>query len=515
MKKPAAPATVRVAIYTRKSTEEGLDQEFNSLDAQRAAVEAFVQSQRGEGWLALQDHYDDGGFTGANIERPAFQRLMKEVAAGRVDVVAVYKIDRLSRSLLDFVRIMQSFTDHGVTFVSVTQQFNTTTSMGRLTMNLLASFAEFEREVISERTRDKIAATRRKGHYTGGRPILGFDVVEKKLVVNPAEAAEVRVMFGIYLEKKTLAGTVAELRRRGIRQKLRTTRKGQRQGGHPFDKTSLRHHLQNALYIGRVPFKGETFQGIHERIIDDETFDAVQHQLRQHAKSGGSSERNKWGVLLRGLLRCGVCGTAMTHHWTQKGARRHSYYVCEKMLKGRAVACPGSRIAVAAIETAVVENIRGLGADASVLRATLQAAREAANAARPALEAERRRLEGKVAEHRNERGNLLAAIAEGTPGTRALTERLASADSEAEAYAARIYEVKSKLKAIDDAPVQEDDFRGALATFDPVWNELFPKERARILTLLLESVVFTGKTGEVSITFRPSGIRALAAKASA
>ena len=227
--------TVRCAVYTRKSTEEGLEQEFNSLDAQREAAEAYIASQKGEGWQCVPDRYDDGGFTGGNMERPALKRLLADIKDGKVDCIVVYKVDRLSRSLLDFVKIMETLEKHKVSFVSVTQQFNTTSSMGRLTLNILLSFAQFEREIISERTRDKVHAARRKGKWTGGRPVLGYDVDPKggKLIVNADEAARVRAIFELYLERQSLAATVKELDARGWRNKFWVTKDGKQAGGYP------------------------------------------------------------------------------------------------------------------------------------------------------------------------------------------------------------------------------------------------------------------------------------------
>jgi site-specific DNA recombinase len=273
--------TIRCATYTRKSTEEGLEQEFNSLDAQREAGEAFIASQKSEGWVCLPDRYDDGGYTGGNMERPAFKRLMADVEAGRIDCIVVYKVDRLSRSLLDFTRIMESLDKRGVSFVSVTQQFNTTSSMGRLTLNILLSFAQFEREIISERTRDKIAAARRKGKWSGGRPILGFDVDPKggRLLVNEAEAARVRAIYEIYLDRESLIATIAELDARGWTNKQWLNKKGRESGGSPFNKHSLYSLLTNVLYTGRSTYKDEIHDGEQPAIVDDETFRRVRQIL--------------------------------------------------------------------------------------------------------------------------------------------------------------------------------------------------------------------------------------------
>jgi site-specific DNA recombinase len=256
---PAEPKKpIRCAVYTRKSTEEGLEQEFNSLDAQRESAEAFISAQRHEGWVCLPDKYDDGGFSGGNLERPAMRRLLTDIEAGKVDCVVVYKVDRLSRSLMDFSRVMQTFDRHGVSFVSVTQQFNTTHSMGRLTLNILLSFAQFEREIISERTRDKIAAAKKKGKFSGGKPLLGYDIVSSpagaKLVVNDVEAEQVRTTYGLYLEHQALIPVVKELAARGWCNKRWTTRKGEERGGRPFDKTTLYKLLTNRTYTGVVSY---------------------------------------------------------------------------------------------------------------------------------------------------------------------------------------------------------------------------------------------------------------------
>jgi site-specific DNA recombinase len=267
--KAPAPRVVRCAVYTRKSTEEGLEQEFNSLDAQRESAEAYIKSQKQVGWVCLPEHYDDGGFTGGNLDRPALKRLLADVDNGRIDCLVVYKVDRLSRSLLDFAKIMETFEKRHVAFVSVTQQFNTATSMGRLVLNVLLSFAQFEREIISERTRDKIAAARRKGKWVGGKPLLGYDVDPRgcKLVINEEEAVRVRSIFELYLKHQGLIPVVQELERRGWLTKRWQTRKGHFRGGQRFTKTNLHHLLTNPVYLGKVKYKKEVHPGEHQAII--------------------------------------------------------------------------------------------------------------------------------------------------------------------------------------------------------------------------------------------------------
>jgi site-specific DNA recombinase len=307
--------TVQAAIYTRKSTEDGLEQEFNSLDAQRESAEAYIQSQKHEGWELVPAKYDDGGYTGANMDRPALKRLLADIEAGIVNMVAVYKVDRLSRSLLDFARMMEVFDRKGVAFVSVTQQFNTSTSMGRLMLNVLLSFAQFEREMISERTRDKMAAARRKGKYVGGRPVLGYDLDRetKKLVVNPGEAKPVRQIFQWYLTHKSLIPVVRELTQPRWANKRWVTLKNEKLGGHPFNKTALHMLLTNPMYIGQVTYKGERHAGQQPAIVEQEDWTRVQELLAVNCHGGDTKPNGKDPTfLLQGLLRCRNCNSAMT-----------------------------------------------------------------------------------------------------------------------------------------------------------------------------------------------------------
>jgi site-specific DNA recombinase len=351
------PPLQRCAVYTRKSSEEGLDKEFTSLDAQRESAEAFIRSQH---WTCLQTRYDDGGFTGGNMERPALKRLLADIARGQIDCVVVYKVDRLSRSLLDFARMMEAFEKHGVSFVSVTQQFNTATSMGRLVLNVLLSFAQFEREIISERTRDKIAAARRKGKWAGGWPLLGYDVDPRgfKLVVNEEEAAQVREIFELYLEHQGLIPVVEELARRGWKTKRWQTRKGRERGGQPFTKTSLHHLLTNVVYLGKVKHKKEAYRGEHTAIVPLGLWRQVQVLLRTHGQVRNRSDRQPSGAWLRGLLYCRSCGLRMTPTHSRKGSRRYGYYACLKALKQGRRACPSGWVPAAEIEQVVIGRLR-------------------------------------------------------------------------------------------------------------------------------------------------------------
>jgi site-specific DNA recombinase len=507
----ATPRPARCAVYTRKSTEEGLDQEFNSLDAQRECGEAYIKSQAQEGWTCLPDRYDDGGFTGGNMDRPALQRLLADAEAGHVDAVVVYKVDRLSRSLLDFARMMEVFDRHHVAFVSVTQQINSATSMGRLMLNVLLSFAQFEREIIGERTRDKIAAARRKGKWAGGHPILGYDIDPQglRLVVNEDEAARVRAIFDLYVQYEGLVPVVQELQRRGWTTKRWTTRKGQVRGGRPFTKTNLHKLLTNVTYVGKVRHKAELHDGEHRAIVAPDVWQRAQVLLRRNGRSGGALVRDEFGALLRGLLRCLPCGCAMTPaHTTRNGNKRYRYYVCTAAQKRGWHTCPSKSVPAGEIEKFVVDQVRRIGRDPELRRLTLGAACAQGTTRVEELAAERRGLERDLARWDAE---IRAVVASGaatacTPDI----PRLADLHERVRLAERRAAEIDGEVAALGGAKVTEEEVGQALAVFDPVWDSLTPREQARIVHLLVERVDFDGSANTLSITFHPSGIKTLA-----
>ncbi len=415
---------LRCAVYTRKSSEEGLEQEFNSLHAQREACEAYVASQRSEGWALIRDPYDDGGFSGGTLERPALKRLLADIEEGLVDVVVVYKIDRLSRSLMDFSKLVEVFDRSGVTFVSVTQSFNTTTSMGRLTLNILLSFAQFEREVTAERIRDKIAASRAKGMWMGGTVPLGYEVKDRKLVVQAADAAVVRSIFERFIEIGSATVLARELRREGVR-----SRRGNR-----IDKGSVYKLLNNPVYIGMAVHKGTAHPGEHEAIIDQDLWGKVHAILAENTRTRSARTRSQTPALLRGLI-FGPTGAAMSPTHTRKGNRLYRYYVSQDVLKRGPDACPVGRVPAAVIEAPVIDQLRGIFRQPEIVVGTWRAAR---------------------AEH-------------------------------------------------DD--ITEDEARKALTQLDPLWDELFPAEQARIVQLLVERVDVRMNGAEVRL--RPNGIAGL------
>src|SRR3989440_5926874 len=315
----------RCAIYTRKSSEEGLEQEFNSLAAQREACEAYIRSQQHEGWLLARTRYDDGGFSGGNLERPAAQRLLADIRAGRIDIVVVYKVDRLTRSLADFARLVEIFDAQGVSFVSVTQQFNTTSSMGRLTLNVLLSFAQFEREVTGERIRDKIAASKKKGMWMGGNVPLGYDASERTLIVNPPEAETVRRIFALYRELGCVRRVKEEADRLWLSTKRSTTANGIERGGRSFSRGHIYDLLSNPIYIGEIAHKGQLYPGQHAALIDTETWTAVRDQLAANASDHRRKAAAAEPSLLAGVL-VDARGERLTPSPAGKKSPRYRHY---------------------------------------------------------------------------------------------------------------------------------------------------------------------------------------------
>ena len=502
--------TIRCAAYTRKSTEEGLDKDFNSLDAQRESAEAFIASQKNEGWVCLPDKYDDGGYTGGNMDRPAVKRLLADVEAGKVDCIVVYKVDRLSRSLMDFSRIIETLDRHNVSFVSVTQQFNTATSMGRLVLNVLLSFAQFEREIIAERTRDKMSAARRKGKWTGGRPMLGYDVDPKggRLLVNEDEAARVRAIFDLYLGQQTLIPTVRELDRRGWTNKRWMTKKGREQGGSRFTKNGIFGLLTNMIYVGKVNYRGQVYEGEHPAIISGDVWERTQVLLRRNGRSGNKLVRNKCGALLRGLLHCGPCNSAMVHSHTTKRNRLYRYYVCTGAQKHGWDACPTKSVPAAEIERFVVDQIRRVGKDPGLVAETLRETWRQSQESIDALETERRALEREL-KRCNAEVRRLAAQSAGN-GDTAATARLADLQDRIRVAEQRATEIREEALALTRGRVNERELAAAFSEFDPLWDSLAPRERTRVVQLLVQRVSYDGGKGTVAVTFHPAGIKTLA-----
>lgn len=402
---PTVKRKLRCAVYTRKSTEEGLDMEFNSLDAQREACEAYIASQRAEGWSPVQDRYDDGGISGGTLERPALKRLLADVEADKIDVILVYKIDRLSRSMLDFLKLVETFERRGVTFVSITQAFNTTSSMGRLTLNMLLSFAQFEREVIGERIRDKVAASRKKGIWMGGWAPFGYEVKDRKLVIHKIDAERIRAIFRRFVQLKSATLLAREL----------VLARATNRYGHILDKGVLYRILNNRVYLGDAVHKGVAYPGEHEAIIDRKLWDLVHAILQQNPRRRAAGVRAQTPALLKGLL-FGPDGASMSPTHTRKAGRLYRYYISQSVMKRGANTCPIRQVPAAEIERIVIEQIRSLLQTPEIIVQVWRAGRKTNKA------------------------------------------------------------------------LAESEVRAALLKFDPIWNELFPAEQARIVERLVERI---------------------------
>jgi site-specific DNA recombinase len=443
MTRPEVKRKIRCAVYTRKSSEEGLELAFNSLDAQREACAAYIDSQRHEGWVALDDRYDDGGYSGGTLQRPALQRLIRDIEAGKVDTVVCYKIDRLSRSLTDFAKLVDVFERNGVTFVSVTQSFCTTTSMGRLTLNILLSFAQFERDLAGERIRDKFLASRKRGLWMGGIPCLGFDVRDRKLVVNPAEAELVRLIFRRFLDLGSALLLIRELNAQGHRTKSWTTQGGTFREGRPFNKGTMYKILRNPVYIGLATHRGQNYSGEHEPIVDRAIWNRVHELLTTNAKRRGNEARARTPAPLRGLMRCTHCSSAMTPTHTRRRGRLYRYYICLGASRRGHDTCPVRSIAASEVEGLVLGQVRRLLASPELVARTITA-------------------------------------------------------------------VRRENSAAEDTELEEGDVIEALGALEPVWDELYPAERARILRLLIERIDVA--PDGISVTLHAAGIRSLVAE---
>ena len=497
---PAEARVVRCAIYTRKSTQEGLDMDFNTLDAQREAAEFYIRAMRSEGWVALEERYDDGGFTGANTERPALQRLLADIAAGRIDCVVVYKVDRLSRSLLDFANLLALFDTHNVSFVSTTQHFNTRDAMGRLTLNIVVSFAQFEREMIADRTRDKMAASRKRGKWLGSLPVLGYDGDRGagKLVVNEEEAEQVRAIFGLYLRLRSAPAVADALNERGWLTKRNVAATGSVLGGRPWTRGKVTHLLRDQQYVGKVVYRDQAYEGEQAAIVPQALFDKVQRLLDDQSGGRGARRGRRPEFLLLGVLRCGVCGSTMTSA-TSTGRKRqqHRYYVCSKRARA-ATACIQGRVAAVALEDLVAERLRARCASTDV-REQLATHMQRVG---PALVAqhtrERDALDAQRTVLRDEATQLLAASP--VPGEM-VAGRLAEIDRRLAALRPAIDALDAKLTELRAASDLAQQVAEILVVFDRAWAEFTPAERCDLVKLVIDRVVVHEPEGKVDITY--------------
>ncbi|XZE56697.1 recombinase family protein [Planctomycetaceae bacterium SH139] len=504
------PKEIRCAIYTRKSTTEGLEQDFNTLDAQRESGSAYIASQRHEGWTEIETQYDDGGFTGGNMDRPALQCLLKDIEDKKIDCVVVYKVDRLSRSLLDFSRIMDTLDKAGCSFVSVTQQFNTCSSMGRLTLNILLSFAQFEREIISERTRDKMGAARRKGKYVGGRPILGYDLNRetKRLVVNEVEAVRVRRIFDLYLEHKGLIPTVDAIGELGWRTKLWVTKSGRTVGGVPFNKNSLHALLTNRIYMGKVTYRDEVYEGEHDAIVDPELFELVQKQLHGNRINAGDRLHGRSAGILAGLLYCSKCNAAMVHTTSslRRDSKRYRYYVCGKATKRGHKTCPRASLPAEEVERFIVAQLQSLTIDEDLLSETCLRVGRSVSKRRDDLVKEQSTLASAI--HQAEKAIDALSTPSGDPKREASRlHSLATLTDQHRRDRQRLEIFSDELMAIETAAPDRLAILRAVKDLESLWEHLTIGERSRLMSLLIERIEHDPIEGNLSITLSPAGLQ--------
>ncbi|MBF0395736.1 MAG: recombinase family protein [Desulfobacterales bacterium] len=502
--------TVSVAIYTRKSTDEGLDKEFNSLEAQREACEAYINSQKHEGWIALPERYDDGGYSGGNMDRPALKRLIEHFEAGKIDAITVYKLDRLSRSLLDFTKLIEIFERNNVSFTSITKSFSTKNSIGRLTLNILLSFAEFERQIIQEKTRDKISASRKKGKWTGGMPILGYDVAPQggKLIINNDEAAIVQSIFSLYLKHKSILSTLKDITNKGWTMKKWTTKKGIERGGNQFNKKNLFAMLTNILYTGKVKHHDQSYQGEHTAIINDELWHNVQNALKQNGKNGNKSGVISYSSLLKGLLYCEPCQTLMIHTYSQNNKKiRYHYYACQRALKISWDTCPTKSIPAQEIEKFVVERINCIGKDAAMIAEIIKETGIQNKNKLEKLYSDEKELSQKLKSYNMQMRSVI------TKENGDSITKLADLQDAMRDIEAKINGIREELRAVKSNKLEAQDLKTAFGHFNDVWSLLSLREQARVIHLLIEKINYDGENQTVSITFRPSGIKTLAKEA--
>ncbi|HUT36131.1 MAG TPA: recombinase family protein [Planctomycetota bacterium] len=495
-----ARRVLRCAIYTHKSGEEGLDWDRNSLQVQREAAEALIASRQAEGWTVVPERYDDGVYSGA--ERPALKRLLSDIEEGGIGCVVVYKLDRLSRSIVGFTRILQTLEAHGVGFVSVAQQFDTTRPLRGPLVNVLLGCAQLEREFMTQRAaRGKWRVLERGGH-AGGLSMLGYTTHprDRHLVVNDEEAEQVRAIFGLYLERRSVRAVVEELNRRGWRAKRQVTKKGIELGGKPFEEQGVRWVLRHRVYIGETRVQGKFYPGRHEAIVDEEVWRRAQQLLKHNATAGGKRAQNKYGAVLRSVLYCDACDAPMRHSACGPTAG-YRYYACVDQQWRIKRTCPTGSVPAAEVERRVVKHVRGLAADSHPVAEAVRQTREQCEARIRQLEEGRQAVLGELKRLDEAMCALLRAAA--SPGDKSAPQ-LSLLETNIPATEERMRAIRGQLVSSHRELVDARGVRRALAVFGPDWDSLDPLVRWDSVTLLIERVGYNGRTRELTVRFRPA-----------
>ena len=482
--------TIRCAIYTRKSTEP-LDQEFNSLDAQRESAENYIKSQKINGWKLLPEHYDDGGFSGGNTERPALKRLMADIEAGKIDVIVLYKIDRLSRSILDFMNMAEFFEKHNVSFVSVTQDINTSTSSGRMMLNILMTFSEYERDVITERIRDKIAGAKRRGKFCGGGPVLGFDAKDKRLIVNNLESKIVKEAFTIYSKLGSGHEVARALNRKGYRTKQWTSKRGRRHTGRQFTPKGIYRILSNPLYIGKVQHNGNIYDGEQDAIIDMKLWDKVQYLLKENSRRDRGSHQNAIASPFKGLLTCGYCGGAFGITYTKKKNRRYMYYLCIKDNDRADHECPLRRLSAGDVDKIILKQLARIFRTPSMLVKLYDELRERESMHQKELLARKTELEAELQTVREQIRS----------GGDVVSLRPQFSDLEDQVNA-----VKNELASLGEI-YSAHELTDACGSIERIWEALFPAERYKLAHQIIDKI--TLYNDHIVMDIKHNGLKSL------
>ena len=507
MAKKTKHRTIRAVAYTRKSTNKGLDSNLTSLDVQR---NLSIQLTEAKGWKFVPTKYDDGGYSGSTLKRPALQRLLRDAEDGKFDKVVCYKYDRISRDNYESLWVEKHLERLGVEIVSVTEPIGNGDPMGRALRDMSRVFAQLEREMAAARTRDRTWAARRGGRWTGGHPQLGYDLHPDGglLLTNQEEAERVRQINRLYLRHGSLRRTCEVLQERGWTMKAWTTRNGKPTGGQPFTKASLQRLLTNVLYIGKITCGDEIHEGQHEAIVPTALFDRVQSLLDENRRTRGAATRNKHGFLLRGRVACSACGASRTANTTRKGPLAYKYYVCSSAQRHGYGTCPCPSVPAFKLEGLIINQIRAIGREQTLQDQVLEAARTHHEAAQQQLEADLSQMTKKRSTTQDEIKGLLKALADGTVTGTSIASRIAELETTLETHEHKVTDIQAQIDSHSQLRPDPTDLAKSLSVFDEIWEVLLPAEQERVIGLLVESIDYDGTM--LGINFGPAGVQLLA-----
>ena len=506
MAKRTKRQTTHAAVYTRKSTNKGLDADLTSLDVQRDLAVQFIEKKS---WLYVSTRYDDGGYSGSTLKRPALQRLLRDAEDRKFDKVVCYKYDRISRNTYESLWLERKLERLGIEIISVTEPVYNDDPMGRAARDMSRVFAQLEREMSAARTRDKVRAARRDGRWTGGYLLLGYDLHPDggQLITNPHELEQAIQIFQLYLRHKSLQRTCDELQRRGWTMKAWITRDGRPTGGQPFTKASLQRFLSNVLLIGKMTCGDEIHEGQHEAIVPTSLFEQVQSQLNENRRTRGAVTRNKHGFLLRGLVSCAACQASRTANTTRKGPRAYKYYVCSSAQRHGYETCPCPSIPAYKLEGLILDQIRAVGRDPILQNNFLEAACSHQDEVRKQLDADLARAAKQQSTTQDEIKGLLKALADGSVTGTSIANRIAELEAALETLGQKVTDIQTEIESHSQLRPNPSDLAESLSVFDEIWEVLLPAEKERVIGLLIDTIDYDGTT--LGIEFSPAGARLL------